>query len=81
LNPAYYRQALQGWCNYVPTDKLLCSHDATSVEMAAGSVLLVRTILAEVLEAQQQSLKVSTKMLYDVAKQLLHDNAARLYAH
>lgn len=81
LNPAYFRQALQGWCNYVPTDKILCSHDATSVEMAAGSAYFVRTILAEILEVQQQTFKVSTNKLYDIARQLLHDNAARLYAH
>lgn len=81
LNPTYYQQALQGWCSYVPTDKILCSHDATSVEMAAGSAFFVRTILAEILDAQQQTLKVSTQVVYDVAKQLLHDNAAKLYAH
>ncbi|MHB1357614.1 MAG: amidohydrolase family protein [Anaerolineae bacterium] len=81
LNPAYFRQALQGWCNYVPTDKLMCSHDATSVEMAAGSAHFVRTILTEVLRAQQQSLHVGARTMYDVAGQLLHDNAARIYAH
>ena len=81
LNPAYYRQALQGWCNYVPTNKILCSHDATSVEMAAGSAYFVRTILAEILEAQQRTFKESSKMLCDVARRLLYDNAARLYAH
>jgi predicted TIM-barrel fold metal-dependent hydrolase len=81
LNPAYYRQALEGWLNYVPTDKIMCSHDATSVEMAAGSVLFVREMLAECLAAQGRMHKLNIKTVYDIAARLMHDNAVGVYAH
>ena len=39
LSPAFFREAMVNWLNYVPASKIMCSHDSTSVEMAVGSSL------------------------------------------
>ncbi len=71
LNPAFYGEAMRMWLGYVPMHKMMCSHDATSVEMAAGSALFVREMLAKEIAAVGGG--------RDAATALLHDNAARLY--
>ena len=71
LNPAFYGEALRMWLGYVPTHKMMCAHDATSVEMAAGSALFVREMLAKEIAAVGGG--------RDTATALLHDNAVRLY--
>jgi len=71
LNPAYYGEAMRMWLGYVPQHKIMCAHDATSVEMAAGSALFVREMLAREITAAGGA--------RDTAQALLHDNAARMY--
>ncbi len=34
LNPAFFRTAIAQWWKYVPSGKITCGHDATTVEMA-----------------------------------------------
>jgi len=79
LNPAFYRQALRQWLNYVPTTKLMASQDATSVEMAAGSALFVREFLAAELEHASCNLGMGKEELLPIAGAILHENAARVY--
>jgi predicted TIM-barrel fold metal-dependent hydrolase len=79
LNPAYYQQAMRQWLNYVPTRKLMCSQDATSVEMAAGSALFVRELLAVELERASRKLGMERGDLITIAKASLNDNAAAIY--
>ncbi len=71
LNPAFYGEAMRMWLGYVPSHKIMCAHDATSVEMAAGSALFVRGLLAGEITAVGGG--------RDIATALLHDNAAQLY--
>ncbi len=79
LSPGFYREALMTWLNYVPIHKLMCSHDATCVEMAVGSSLFTREILAEALVEQTHSFGLSTSDLEQTAADLLHNNAATVY--
>jgi len=79
LNPDFYRQALAAWVGYVPSHKILCGHDATSIEMAAGSVAFVRDILSEVLQAHAKETRLSTSRVESLAAAFMNDNAAAVY--
>ena len=67
------------WINYVPFHKIMLAHDSTHVEMAAGSSLFTREILAESLLHQQKSLGISAAELRSCAADMLQNNAVRLY--
>ncbi len=79
LNPDFLRDALGMWLNYVPGHKIMLGHDSTSIEMAVGSSLFTREILAEKLVSQQNNLQMPSRELLQVAANLLHNNAVRLY--
>ncbi|HOT50295.1 MAG TPA: amidohydrolase family protein [Candidatus Hydrogenedentes bacterium] len=79
LNPAFYRGALTEWMGYVPAHKILCGHDATSIEMAAGSALFVRNLLTEVLRLHANENHLSAKQAKRIAAGFMHENAVRLY--
>ncbi len=79
LNPAFLREALTMWINYVPAHKIMLAHDSTSVEMATGSSLFTREILAEALTSQQQALQLPSAVLHTVAADMLQNNAVRVY--
>ncbi|MHB9034705.1 MAG: amidohydrolase family protein [Anaerolineae bacterium] len=79
LNPEYYRQALAGWINYVPSHKLCCSHDATSIEMAAGSLAIAQGIAGRVLAEQRSTMTTSDEQLFTAASAFFYDNAVSLY--
>jgi predicted TIM-barrel fold metal-dependent hydrolase len=79
LNPSFFREAMTLWLNYVPTHKITCSHDATSLEMAAGSSLFTREILAEVLRERTEHLGVTDLDLKRAALDMLHNNAVGIY--
>jgi hypothetical protein len=53
LNPAFFREGLAIWWNYVPHHKITCGHDSTTLEMACGSALFTREILAESLSERK----------------------------
>lgn len=76
LNPAFFRESLDHWLHYVPLHKIMCSHDATSIEMAAGSAMFTREILAERLNA---SIGPALDARHAAAKSLLNGNAALVY--
>jgi predicted TIM-barrel fold metal-dependent hydrolase len=79
LNPDYFRQAMAGWLTYVPTHKITCSHDATSIEMAVGSSLFTREILADLLLEQTKSLGETERSLKRRALEILHNNMVKIY--
>ncbi|HUS06389.1 MAG TPA: amidohydrolase family protein, partial [Bryobacteraceae bacterium] len=81
LNPQFFRTAMSQWWNYVPVHKITCGHDATTVEMAAGSALYTREILSEVLWEQTRQSGVAPREIRNAARQVLHDNAVELYEH
>lgn len=74
LNPEFLRNAMRLWLNYVPSNKITCGHDATTVEMAAGSALFTREILAETI-----SNRAGEKRSRQLAADLLHNNAVEIY--
>jgi predicted TIM-barrel fold metal-dependent hydrolase len=79
LNPAFFREALALWWNYVPLHKITCGHDSTTVEMACGSALFTREILAESLGERKLNMGVSAKTVRQAACAVLHNNAVALY--
>jgi hypothetical protein len=79
LNPDFLVSALRAWIGYVPSDRILCSHDSTSVEMAVGSAAYTREILGKVLEEKAESLDLNDRQTDELARRFLADNAERLY--
>ncbi|MCC6729997.1 MAG: amidohydrolase family protein [Chthonomonadales bacterium] len=77
LNPAFLGDALRQWLGYVPLHKVTCGHDATSIEMAAGSALFTREAVAAAVSGG--ALGCARDDAGRAATALLHDNAARLY--
>jgi predicted TIM-barrel fold metal-dependent hydrolase len=76
LNPDYFRSALETWTGYVPIHKISCSHDSTSIEMAAGSAWHTRTILQSVLNRATEAAGCDAEML---AAAYLGTNAEEIY--
>lgn len=79
LNPAFYREALETWLGYVPYHKIMCSQDSTSVEMAVGSSLFVRGILADVLSHGDCWPGLPEADLRRIAADILYGNAESVY--
>jgi predicted TIM-barrel fold metal-dependent hydrolase len=79
LSPAYFREAMATWLNYVPASKIMCSHDSTSIEMAIGSSLFTREILGQSLVEHSRSLGMAEGGLRRIAADLLHNNAVAVY--
>jgi len=79
LNPAFLEQALTAWLGLVPMHKILCGHDATSVEMAVGAVEAVRRILGRALAGRVSEGAVTEGAARKLAWDILYRNAARLY--
>ena len=79
LNPEFYREALRLWLNYVPLHKITCGHDATSIEMAAGSSRFTREALSNALDENKHVLGMKEGPLMQVAADFLHNNSSALY--
>lgn len=79
LHPGLLEEALSTWLGFVPTHKILCGHDATSVEMAGGAVENLRAVLGRLLEERVQGGALTREEAHEVADSLLHGNAERLY--
>jgi len=79
LNPDFLREALAGWVGYMPWHKIMCSQDATSVEMAAGSALFTREALQEALGGRASAAGLGATGARVAIRAMLHDNAAALY--
>jgi predicted TIM-barrel fold metal-dependent hydrolase len=80
LNPQFYADALEKWLCYVPLHKIMCGHDATSVEMAAGSASLLRPMLAGALANKAALLSLNAVQLETAAAGMLHGNAEKVYS-
>jgi len=78
LNPAFLQTAMMQWWNYVPSHKITCGHDATTIEMAVGSSLFTREILSGVIRSQMKR-GLPERELVRAAQNMLHGNAVRLY--
>ncbi len=72
---------MRQWLNYLPTTKLMGSQDATSVEMAAGSALFVRELLAEALLGASEKSAAGKDELFEIAQNILHRNALTIYGY
>ncbi len=79
LNPRFLQESLTSWLNYVPTHKIMCSHDSTSIEMAVGSSILTRQILAETLETCCARCVHQLSSLGEIAVSLLQNNSVNVY--
>lgn len=79
LSPEFFSQALDTYLNYVPYQKIMLSHDATTIEMAVGSSLFTREILEDKLLKQKSMLKLTPSQLREAALDMLQNNAVRVY--
>jgi len=79
LSPEFFSQALDTYLNYVPYNKIMLSHDATTIEMAVGSSLFTREILEEKLLHQKSVLNLSSSQLREAALDMLQNNAVKVY--
>jgi len=79
LSPTHLERALRTWLTYLPTHKIMASHDATSVEMAAGAAACLRQVLAEAIERAASWAGSSRRDALQLASDILHGNALRLY--
>lgn len=79
LNPDFFRRSLNEWLGYIPSHKLMCSQDATSIEMAAGSSLLIREILTDALARHGARIGMTFNDLQRLALNFLHTNTVHLY--
>jgi hypothetical protein len=79
LSPEFFSQALDTYLNYVPYNKIMLSHDATTIEMAVGSSLFTREILEEKLLHQKEMLKLSSSQVRAAALDMLQNNAVKVY--
>ncbi len=80
LSPSFLRESFATWLTYVPAHKLMCSHDATSVEMAVGALCFLREALAGCLTEAARPLGLGEGALIEIARDVMCDNAQRLYA-
>ncbi len=79
LNPAFLEQSLSQWLGYMPSSKVMCSQDATSVEMAAGSAAITRELLSRTLTALGRAWRISPESARACAADILHNNAVAVY--
>ncbi|HLJ18451.1 MAG TPA: amidohydrolase family protein [Bryobacteraceae bacterium] len=79
LSPGFFRDAARLWLTYVPANKITCGHDATTIEMAVGSSLYVREILAGVLRERSSDMGATSRDLLRVATGWLNNNAIEIY--
>lgn len=79
LNPAFLEQSLSTWLGYVPASKMMCSQDATSIEMATGSVALARGLLGRTLRTWCDAWQLPEATLRAYARDILHNNAVDVY--
>ncbi len=80
INPAYLQEALVRWLGLMPRTKVMCGHDSTSVEMAVGSVQLVREAVGAYLGEAVARGVLDEGSANEAAHDLLHRNAERLYS-
>lgn len=74
------RQALSEWLDLVPGYRILgFGSDVAFPELVYGHLLMARSCLAEVLANKVERDFVSVEAVEDLARMLLHDNAAEFY--
>ena len=81
LNPEYLRESLAQWLHYVPLSKITMGNDSTSIEMAAGSSLISRTILMESLDRHFSAWYAGEQKKMDIVYDFMHNNAVDVYGY
>ena len=79
LSPAFLHRALQSWLSYVPSHKITCGNDSTTVEMAFGSSLFTRAILSTSLGRLTRDSGIRETAAMSLAAGLLQNNAVEIY--
>ncbi|NLG36576.1 MAG: amidohydrolase family protein [Clostridiales bacterium] len=79
-SPALLYKALDEWIGFVPYSKICLSGDATSVEECYGAMEMTREALSCVLHNKIRKGELDRELAFMIARSLLHDNAAALYA-
>lgn len=79
LNPEFLHESIGHWLHYVPLHKITMGNDSTSIEMAAGSSLISKTILMESIDRQFSAWYAGGKSKMDIVYDFMHNNAVDLY--
>jgi hypothetical protein len=79
LNPEFFRQSMETYIGYLPDSKVMIGHDSTSVEMAAGSLIVTRRILAEILAGRIARGETTREEALLLARAYFADTARRMY--
>lgn len=79
LNPEFLHRSFMEWLGYVPLHKIMCSQDATSVEMAVGSSQYQKEMLLFEIEGECGGMSLDQGARRGAALALLHNNAVRVY--
>lgn len=79
ISYASFQRALREWLCYVPAGKFLWGGDCHSVEGIYGSVYVMRQALAEVLARIIEDGLLDEETALAVARDILHDNAVKLF--
>lgn len=80
ISMAASRQALSEWLDLVPGYRILgFGSDVTFPEMIYGHLVMARSCLADVLATKVERDFLSATTARDLARMLLHDNAAEFY--
>jgi hypothetical protein len=79
INPHHLAEALSKWLGMIPYTKVMCGHDATSVEMAVGASTMLRSILETSLAEHRRNGTLSASDAAGAARAVLCDNAVRIY--
>ena len=67
------------YIGYLPDSKVMISHDSTSVEMAAGALILARRLLSEILSARISRGEIGRQTALSLAASYFAETAKRLY--
>lgn len=79
LNPAFLEQSFTRWLGYLPSHKIMSSQDATTIEMAVGSLSITRGILARTLATWGNKWRLPLNSLRAYAADIAHNNAVAVY--
>ncbi|MBI5117178.1 amidohydrolase family protein [Candidatus Poribacteria bacterium] len=74
-----FKKAFSEWLSYVPYGKILWGGDCGCAEGIYGAVYMIRQALSEVLAEKIRDGQLDEALALDIAKAILHDNAARLF--
>lgn len=80
VSPSYSERYLHEWLEMVPTSKIMAfGGDYNNIENVYGNLLFAKEIISRVLTEKVKNGYLTEEEAKNVARMILHDNAAKLY--